>query len=106
MYRGIGNRLEHPIQFEPTYLTRKIILDADLGVAERRKIELLVKIKERHWCYRFLVRAGAILSIVFSLFLLYNETMLIFGNTGSAIAWIDSKARDKIWVIFIGAVLI
>ena len=101
MYRGVGNRLEHPIKFDQAYLTRKIKLDTSsiVGVAESsdelvRKVELAVKIKERHCCYRTSVRAGAILSIVFSVFLLYNETMLIFGNTGSAIAQIDSKARD------------
>ena len=59
-----------------------------------KEIELAVKISERHCCYKFFVRAGAILSISFSVFLLYNETMLIFGNTGSAIGAIDAKARD------------
>ena len=69
-----------------------------------RKVELAVKIKERHCCYKFFVRLGAIFSILFSVFLLYNETMLIFGNTGSAIGYIDSKARDQIWVVFLGTV--
>ena len=85
-------------------------LDADLGPAASsdelvRKVELAVKIKERHLCYKFFVRAGAIISILFSLFLIYNETALIFGNTGSAIGAIDVTLRDKIWVIFLGTVL-
>ncbi len=44
------------------------------------------------------------MSVLFSLFLLYNETMLFFGNAGSAIAAFDTRARDKIWVIFLGTV--
>ena len=85
-------------------------METDVGSAQSsdeliRQVELAVKIKERHCCYKFWVRAGAILSIVFSIFLLYNETMLIFSNTGSAIGYIDSKARDQIWVVFIGTVL-
>lgn len=32
--------------------------------------------------------------------------MLIFRNTGSAISAVDSRARDHIWVVFIGTVLV
>lgn len=45
------------------------------------------------------------MSIFFSVFLLYNESMLFFGNAGSAIAAFDTGARNRILIIFLGTVL-
>ena len=44
--------------------------------------------------------------MIWSIFLLYNETVLIFDNRASAIGAVDAYARTRIWTIFLGAVLI
>ena len=55
---------------------------------------------------QWMIKSAAILSIVWSAFLLYNETALVFNNLGSAVGAVDAKARDRIWVIFLGSVVI
>ena len=109
LYRGLNAKVNHPIQFSQTYLTRRLDLSVESTAdaeALVKDAELALKVKERHCCSKSLVRAGAILSITWCVFLLYNETMLIFSNSGSVIGAVDSKARTRIWIIFIGAVLI
>jgi len=79
------------------------MLDAETFLKDAK---LALKVKERHCFSKFLIRAGAIFSLIWSIFLLYNETVLIFGNRGSAIGAVDAYARTRIWIIFLGSVLI
>ena len=71
-----------------------------------RGVELAIKIKELPLCLRLMIRLGAIVSIAWSVFLLYNESMLIFENRGSVVAAIERNFSDRIWVIFVTSILI
>lgn len=112
LYRSVKQKVVHPIQCEKSYLSRRINIAADgLGDSASsedliKKVELAIKIEERPCCLRWLIRLGAILSITWSVFLLYNESMLIFGNGGSVIAYIEESFADHIWVIFLVTILI
>ncbi len=109
LHRLISMRITHPIRFEQSYLTRKLEIGNSTVATESseqivKNVNLAIKVVPRNSCSRFWIRFGAFMSVLFSLFLLYNETMLFFGNAGSAIAAFDTRARDKIWVIFLGTV--
>ena len=111
LYRSVKQKVVHPIQCEKSYLSRRLNIQRDLGNAASseelvRKVELAIKIEERPCYLRWLIRIGAIISITWSAFLLYNETMLIFGNGGSVILYIEERFTNRIWVIFLVTVLI
>ena len=101
LYRGVSKRIAHPINFEAGYLARKFDL---VGSSEEPKLAL--QIEKRHCCARYSIRVAAIASVLGSVFLLYNETMLCFANHGSVIAALDREARNRLWVIFTSAVVI
>ena len=104
LYRGVQSRIVHPIKFEQSYLTRK--LNTNNNEDDVRNLELAIKIKERYCLTRFFIRLAAIISTIWSVFLLYNETMLIFENSGSIITYIDHKMRARIWIIFVCTIMI
>ena len=53
-----------------------------------------------------MIRLAAVFSIIWCVFLLFNETMLIFSNKFSIIAAIDHNMRTRIWVIFVFTIII
>ena len=90
LYRNVDGMIKHPIIFEQTYLTRKIETNIDhFGDDFIQNAEMAVQIKKKHCCLRLFFQSLAVFCIMWSIFILYNETMLIFGNAGGAFRKID-----------------
>ena len=111
LYRNIKKRIIHPIKCDTNYLTRRINVQDEYGDAVSAeelvsKVKIKIEAEERRCIMKWLIRSGAILSIVWSVFLLYNESMLFFGNVGSVIATIEERFVNQIWVLFLATVLI
>ena len=80
LYHSIERKIKHPVHFDESYLTRKFDLnDSKFFESDYTSLASLnIRIKDDVCLMPLLCKVGAILCGIWCLFLLINETALIF----------------------------
>ena len=77
LYKNVDDKIRHPIIFGDSYLTRKFNMNIDYaGDDFIQNAEMVIQIKNKNCCLKMFLKLFAMLTIFWTVFIVYNECVL------------------------------